>query len=103
MKLPSQIGSGVTLEDILRKKYPDINFDITTDNSLNVTEIDLTKRQKDGSKAMVRIRFTRMAVDSNPTMVNDMIERAVWKLREYSESKTKEIVKSNNPSSRSFG
>lgn len=101
MKSPIS-NTGVTLKDVLKKKYPDIDFYIRTDLKKKVTEIELTKREKDGTGAMVRIRFTTMAIDISPVIVNEAVEKAVWRLREYSKTLSLKL-KSTNPSSRRFG
>lgn len=100
MKLLSQTLSGVSLEDILKKKYPDIHFEIIPEPALQATTFHLTTKDNEGKKVGIAIRITRDAMEMGPQILGLTMKDAVRKLREY---RNADILLGNNPSSRRFG
>lgn len=92
-----------TIEQILKKKYPDINFELDRSPTSSYTTIILTSKRKDGTLAMCRFQLTDTMVEMNPEIIKDFLENAIQKLREYCGKECMESGVQSNPSSRWFG
>lgn len=92
--------NGQTLEDFLKKEYPDIDFEIRYRDGISIL---MMKRCKNGERGGLELTFLPEVLESiQPDIISLELEEAVRKLREYcGELSPPELV--GNPSSRRFG
>lgn len=88
-----------SLEEFLRKKYPDLEVRVKKDFLRSIIEIFLCKRINGEKKGAVNIKLSEEVFAEMPQIVDNKIEESIRKLREFV---LEEERRKNNPSSRWF-